>query len=384
MIRTVQSANPTETINLRGMSQQDITDITTNTNIMFGPYAPKTDPNNPDPACTDPVTAIFQRSKKNTTEGTLIISPYLDNKAQLWVWDWDDTLIDTQAYRRHSMEPEIIRKVLTDAEIIQDVPNANYFRRLVQYLVTTGRRVGIASFGTYSIIRAYMDRIFGPGQQYFGAVNILATCPEIGCRRDCLNQPLNKNAYILRIMKHYRIQSYSAVVLFDDLASNIADAMRIGCMTFQIDESTGYFGPQVMLMIEARMTDNCAREMTASVFGSLGDRKRWKYDDQAYSDIFTRTMQPDSPRAGLLAGSKPTTTLPVTSNTSIIEPTYIAGKPGSIPSSTEGFASQLPAKDTCVTCRAGTELWVIAGIMILILGLFIWFIAQPSYGSTFR
>lgn len=365
MLRTIQTANPAETINLWGMSQQDLANITTNTDIMFGPIPPasSSEPN-------DPIINIFQRSKKATPDGTLIISPYLDERAELWVWDWDDTLIDTQAYRRHSMEPEIIRKVLTDAEIIQDVPNANYFRRLVQYLVMTGRRVGIASFGTYSIIRAYMDRIFGPGQQYFGAVNILATCPEIGCRRECLNQPLNKNAYILRLMKHYRINSYGAVVLFDDLSSNIADALRIGCLTFQIDESTGLFGPHVMLMIEARMTDNCEREMTSSVFGSLGDRKRWKYDDQTYSDMFNRIMKPDSPRAGVdyippptTSGNNITTTTTTASNIPLYEPVK------------EGFSNAgVSNNDSCVTCRAGTELWFIAGILIIILGIFAYFI----------
>lgn len=361
MIRTIQTKNPAETVNLFGMSQQDLEKITTSGNIMFGPAPNETFINRL--AEEDPIISIFQRTKKQTADGLLIISPYLDKKADLWVWDWDDTLIDTQAYKRHSMEPEIIRKVLTDAEIIQDVPNANYFNRLVRYLVMTGRRVGIASFGTYSIIKAYMDRIFGPGQQYFGPVNIIATCPEIGCNRSCLNQPVNKNSYILQLMKHYKIQSYSSVVLFDDSASNIADALRIGCLTFQIDESTGLFGSQVMLMIEARLTDNCSQDCLAnSVFGSVGDRKRWKYEDQAYSDIFTRIMKPDSPRAGINYN-------PATLNTA----------PSTTPAQThakEGFTNSRKDKisndDTCTTCRAGTELWVIAVILIIILGLFIW------------
>jgi hypothetical protein len=336
----------TETVNLWGRGDPIIDDAYVH---RFGPVIPeKCD------RAVDPIEAIKGRTRKSTADGPLIISPYLDKQAKLWVWDWDNTLIDIAAYERHSMDPEYIRRVLTDSEILRDVPSATYFQKLVLHLVQTGRRVGIASFGTYTIIRAYMDRIFGMGQHLFDAKNILATCPDIGCQRSCLNQPLNKNAYILKLMKHYKIENTSSVVLFDDMPSNIADALRIGCLTFHIEPATtGLFGAQTMLYIEGGLTSLCTRETTESIFGSLGDRKRWKYEAQANADILNRTLKPT--RGDIIVNQNDTQT---SSNAVATNP------------SREGFKDSFA--DTCVTCRAGTDVWVIGIILFFFIALFAW------------
>ena len=39
-----------------------------------------------------------------------IVSTYLIKKYDLWLWDWDDTLIDTTTYYVQSMEPRDIAK----------------------------------------------------------------------------------------------------------------------------------------------------------------------------------------------------------------------------------------------------------------------------------
>lgn len=332
--------------------------------INFGPIA------NDDVENQSPLNTILSHGYRQSESGTIIISPYLEKNMGLWVWDFDDTLIDLNAYKRHNMDPDIIRQYLTDAELTIDIPNWGYFKKLVQYLVATGKRVGIASFGTYSIIKAYMDRIFGPSQKYFGPNNLLATCPEIGCNRSCIDMPLNKNAYILKMMKFYRIQGYESVVLFDDSSSNIADALRIGINAFQIDESTGLFGAQIMFMIEAKIQYKCETDVcgsksessSESLFGSLGDRKRWKYDAQAYNDIFNRVLKASrvDPSANISQ-----TTNPITSTTTMNTSTT-----GMVEGFENGKRNQY-TQDICVTCRAGHELWVIGIIMALVIGIII-------------
>lgn len=357
--------NKAETINLNYADPKELRDYITAANklyepvaesIVFGPVPVQTNKNTP-PTPDEAFKNIISRSYRQGESGAIIISPYLEKTMQLWVWDFDDTLIDTRAYKRHNMDPNIIREHLSDAELTADIPNWGYFKKLVQYLVATGKRVGIASFGTYSIIKAYMDRIFGTNQKYFGPNNLLATCPEIGCNRSCIDIPLNKNAYILKMMKFYRIQGYESVVLFDDSSSNIADALRIGISAFQIDETTGLFGAQIMFMIEAKIQNKCEVEICGpSTFGSLGDRKRWKYDSQAYDDIFNRVLKPT--RVDPSSNSGTTTTNPGTSNTKTII--------------TEGFENgKINKQDTCVTCRAGYELWIIGIIIALFIGIII-------------
>ena len=96
----------------------------------------------------------------------LQISLYLLKQCKLWVWDFDDTLIDTKTYLDKDMSPAVILK-RTDDELTKDIPQWKYFRRLVEYLVMNGRYVSIASFGTYEIIQAYMSRIMGFNQHFF-------------------------------------------------------------------------------------------------------------------------------------------------------------------------------------------------------------------------
>ena len=71
-----------------------------------------------------------------------------------------------------------------------------YFKELVLYLIKNGKRVGIASFGTYSIIKAYMERLFGLNKNPFHSRNMFASCQDIGCVRDYTNMPTNKNSFI--------------------------------------------------------------------------------------------------------------------------------------------------------------------------------------------
>jgi hypothetical protein len=160
-----------------------------------------------------------------------IISNYLLDKFKLWVWDFDDTLIDTATYYKKSMEPpDIINR--TDKELTIDVPNWKYFKNIVIFLISRGKRVGIASFGTFKIIKAYMDRIFGLNQKIFTAANLKALC------RGSDGRPLkfypNKNDFIDSMMQNYRIYEPLQVVLFDDNMTNIAYAMDSGIVGVKI------------------------------------------------------------------------------------------------------------------------------------------------------
>lgn len=164
-------------------------------------------------------------------EKNKFISNYLVEKFKLWVWDFDDTLIDTTTYYKKSMEPEDIIK-RTNEELDIEVPNWRYFVGIVNYLVSRGVRVGIASFGTYKIIKAYMDRLFGINQRIFTDVNLKALC------RGANGKPLkfypNKNDFIEKMMTFYRIYEPIKVLLFDDNMTNISDAMSSGIVGVKI------------------------------------------------------------------------------------------------------------------------------------------------------
>ena len=195
----------------------------------------------------------------------LPISFYLLKNCKLWVWDFDDTLIDSTTYIKRDMTPSKIR-IRTDAELDIEVPQWRYFKHLVEFLVSHGRYVGIASFGTYEIIQAYMDRIMGFNQKYFSKNNIIAPrYEERGDRTFCL--PPHKNEYIYQLMKIYKVEDFKRVVLFDDMASNISEATGIGVVAIQIatprngDSEHLYFGPWIMNEFDSKIETDCGKEI---------------------------------------------------------------------------------------------------------------------------
>ena len=225
------------------------------------------------------------------------ISTYLVDKFKLWVWDFDDTLIDTTTYYKKSMEPEDIIK-RTDLELDIEVPNWRYFKSIVNYLISRGIRVGIASFGTYKIIKAYMDRLFGLNQRIFTDVNLKALC------RDVDGKPVkfypNKNEFIEKMMQFYRIYEPIKIILFDDNMTNISDAMGSGIVGVKIigkddnqitnrrnEYSTNtektYFGEYIVnklettlkrLEEEAKSKEGCpANNLKNETFSAIGSRK---------------------------------------------------------------------------------------------------------------
>ena len=195
----------------------------------------------------------------------LPISFYLLKNCKLWVWDFDDTLIDSTTYIKRDMKPSKIR-IRTDAELDIEVPQWRYFKRLVEFLVSHGRYVGIASFGTYEIIYAYLDRIMGFNQKYFNKNNIIAPCFKD--REDrAFSLPPHKNEYIYALMKTYKVEDFKRVVLFDDMASNISEATGIGVVAIQIstprngDSENLYFGPWNMEDFDNKIENDCGKEI---------------------------------------------------------------------------------------------------------------------------
>lgn len=226
-------------------------------------------------------------SNINIKSDHLQLSTYLYDNYDLWVWDFDDTLIDTTTYYITSMKPEDIKK-RDIVELDQEIPHWRYFVSLVQFLVGSGKRVGIASFGTYEIIQAYMDRIFGFGQKYFTRNNVMAACKAHRISRE-YKMPINKNSYIYELMQFYKIQDYQKVVLFDDLSSNISDALSIGILGIKIQgrDQNGignpgiFFGPDIMSAIDYSHRVNCDGQVSGRRhFGAVGDRKARHHENR--------------------------------------------------------------------------------------------------------
>ena len=226
----------------------------------------------------------------------LIISYYLLNNCKLWVWDFDDTLIDSSIYMNTNMTTDAIHK-RTDKQLDKEFPQWRYFKKLVNYLIMHGKYVGIASFGTYEIIKAYMDRVMGFNQQAFNRKNIIAPCYKDRDPRT-FKTPQNKNEYIYTLMRIYRVEDFKNVVLFDDMPSNVSQATAIGVIGIQIatprngDSANLYFGPWIMTDFDKRIEGDCGKEIYLNrrftgVSNKLsgGDEDMIPYLSRAYDKI---------------------------------------------------------------------------------------------------
>lgn len=207
----------------------------------------------------------------------LEVSFHLFKQCKLWVWDFDDTLINTSVYLKKDMSPNAILN-RCDSSLDEDIPQWRYFRKLVEFLVMHGRYVGIASFGTYEIIQAYMKRVMGFNQQFFTKKNIIA--PELKDRDVYrFNVPPNKNEYVYTLMQIYRVQDFNRVVLFDDKPSNISDAIAIGIVAVQIptigngDKPGGQmlFGPWIMTEFDKKIKHKCDNYLNRDTVGIYDD-----------------------------------------------------------------------------------------------------------------
>ena len=155
----------------------------------------------------------------------------LNSSIDLWIWDFDDTLINTEAYDK-DMSPKAIR-LRSPSELSQEFPNRRFFVDLVINIIKSGKQVAIASFGTRYIIDAYMKRLFGNNQKYFTEYNTLVI------RRDPvtnipIEHPDNKNYMIRELMRRYNIKDSRRVAFFDDQKGNIKAARKMGIISIQI------------------------------------------------------------------------------------------------------------------------------------------------------
>ena len=158
----------------------------------------------------------------------------------LWIWNFEDVLIDTNAFYRMKMDPDEIRG-LTDKQLELQVPHWKYYKSLVRELVKNGIYVGIVSFGVDYIIDAYMSRIFGYDQKYFIIGTNLKTIPrnKITGEPDVRDPITNKIPMIKELMDQYRIRNYDRVIMFDDSIQNLACVREVGVVGIKIGENDG-------------------------------------------------------------------------------------------------------------------------------------------------
>jgi hypothetical protein len=164
--------------------------------------------------------------------------PILD-KYKVFIWDFDYTLLKIHAYSEGITQAQVESlnwNKLSKSHFSDPI----FFRDFVSYLLKHQKNIAIISFGTYNVIKAYLDRLFG-GEPIFGLHNIYT--PLEGNRRyDATLRPSsNKNQYIIDLVRSLENVKYSDVIMFDD-SKNILDVAEkdLGINTVLVQQGIGF------------------------------------------------------------------------------------------------------------------------------------------------
>jgi hypothetical protein len=155
------------------------------------------------------------------------LSLNLISKYDLFIWDFDLTIIKIHSFANHTKEDEI--QSLSWKKLMCHFYDPIFFRDLVYFLRGNKKKVAIISFGHYNVIKAYLDRLFDD-TNIFNKHNIIT--PDQNCNR---RSNTDKNQYIINIARELNIK-YNRIMFFDDTVGNINSAKELGVEAIQIEK----------------------------------------------------------------------------------------------------------------------------------------------------
>ena len=91
-------------------------------------------------------------------------------KYDLFIWDFDLTILKIHSYAMEVKSTDV--ESMSWKKLMHHFADPIFFRDLVNYLVSNKKKVAIISFGTYNVIKSYLDRLFDDNK-IFGLDNII-------------------------------------------------------------------------------------------------------------------------------------------------------------------------------------------------------------------
>jgi hypothetical protein len=149
----------------------------------------------------------------------------------LYVFDFDMTILKIHSYAQN-MTPSKVES-MGWRKLMDQFADPIFFRDLINYLISQNKKVAIASFGKYNVIKAYLDRLFD-NTSIFGLDNIITPMNERNIRPSD-----DKNEYLVGLIRELNID-YKRVIFFDDDINNITKSKELGVTAIQIDPMNGF------------------------------------------------------------------------------------------------------------------------------------------------
>ena len=168
-----------------------------------------------------------------------ILSNYdvLLNQYDLYIWDFDMTILRIHSYANNMHSSEI--NTMNWKKFVAHFWDPIFFRDLVNYIISKKKKVAICSFATYNVIKAFMDRLFD-NNNIFGLHNILTPLNGEQKYNRTVRIGSDKNNLLLELIRDNPGIPNSRCIFFDDTQSIIDSAKELGISVVKIDPSIGF------------------------------------------------------------------------------------------------------------------------------------------------
>ena len=197
-------------------------------------------------------------------------------KYDLYIWDFDLTVVKIHTYATEVKEEDVTS--LSWKKFMHHFADPIFFRDLVIYLIENKKKVAIASFGNYNVIKTYMDRLFADNH-IFDKNNIIT--PDKNTRH--LRNGTDKNQYIINLSREYNVE-YNKIIFFDDTLLNTNNANDLGVLSIEINKNEG-FTKRVWNSVMPIDLDTSNKEMNEKIIHPLKEKQLEKVEQKKEKEI---------------------------------------------------------------------------------------------------
>jgi hypothetical protein len=154
----------------------------------------------------------------------------------LFAFDFDLTILKIHAYANDIKATDV--EAMSWKKIMDHFADPIFFRDLVNYLISQKKKVAIVSFGTFNVIKAYLDRLFD-NPNIFGLNNIITPLDGNNRYTRSLKPDSDKNQLLIDLVKKLNL-NFNRVIFFDDDEKNITHSKELGLTAVKIDSNKGF------------------------------------------------------------------------------------------------------------------------------------------------
>lgn len=154
----------------------------------------------------------------------------------LYAFDFDQTILRIHAYAMDIKTTQV--EALSWKKLMDHFADPIFFRDLINYLISKQKKVAIVSFGTYNVIKAYLDRLFD-NPNIFTQNNILTPLEGNQRYNRTLKPDSDKNQLLIDLSRKDDIP-HQRILFFDDDIKNIERAKEMGVEAIHIIKPNGF------------------------------------------------------------------------------------------------------------------------------------------------